>query len=318
MNDSKLDVRIFLTIGLIVLSVLHAVTLTTAQRVAPHVERALFDSPSTMAPIAPRGGINFDESRNSGGIVNTLPVNNAARDEIKRQTGSQPYCPPCDVNPPQATPVAPAKPSGMIAKPTTPRYSIEVFVLHNDPLSATVLNWFNTNATLQTWKKSTNHNTYTRDSGLYKTRYANQIPVSSFPVVLVTAPDGGHVYVSDRDTTPGGASELVKAISDAMKIQKQAKEQAQQPKPPPNQDSCFADGRQSLIDAIVTDCPDGNCEPMPREDREPFWRRWRDQSDSQGIEMLGLRLFRPLESMLTLSLVVVLVFGVVYVLRRLM
>jgi hypothetical protein len=315
MNASRLEVRIFLTVGLLIIVLLHAITLTTAQRVAPHIERALFEDASTAAPVSPLGGINFDDGRNSDGIVNTLPVNNAARDEIKRQR-QQPYCPPCDVNPPQvqpvrpspaAVPAAPANAPNMIAKPTTPRYSIELFVLHNDPLSATVLDWFNTNAMLQKWSKSTNHNTYTRDSAIYKTRFANSIPVGSFPVVLVTAPDGGHVYVADRTTMPAGASALVTAISDATKNQKEAKQKARESPAIDN-----TDGRRSLIEAIAADCKDGNCEP----EREPFWRRLQGQQEVDPVQGLLRSILRPGETLLTMVLIAVVVVAVVYFVKR--
>ncbi len=310
MNASRLEVRIFLTVGLLIIVLLHAVTLTTAQRVAPHIERALFEDASTAAPVSPLGGINFDDGRNSDGIVNTLPVNNTARDEIKRQR-QQPYCPPCDANPPkqplQIQPSPNANAADYIAKPTTPRYSIELFVLHNDSLSATVLDWFNTNATLQKWSKSTNRNTYTRDSAIYKTRFANSIPVGSFPVVLVTAPDGGHVYVADRTTMPTGASALVTAISDATKNQKEAKQKARESPAIDN-----TNGRRSLIEAIAADCKDGNCEP----EREPFWRRMQGQQEVDPVQGLLRSILRPGETLLTMVLIAVVVVAVVYFVKR--
>ena len=178
---------------------------------APHVEHAIFDSSQTSAPTAQRGGINFDETRNSDGIVHTLPVNSSARDEVKRQQLPLNYCPDC-VNPPRpynvpsypnVQPVQPVQPQmPMIARPTTPRYSIELFVLHNDRDSQQLLSWFNDDATLQKWRQSVNYNVYTRDNATYKTRFANKIPESSFPVVLVTDPTGGHVYLCDRTTKP--------------------------------------------------------------------------------------------------------------------
>lgn len=288
MDNTKSDVRIALSFGLIAFAIVQALTLVTAQRVAPHVEQAIFDSAQTNAPSALRGGINFDETRNSGGIVNTLPVNSSARDEVKRQQPPNPNCLTCINGQPRPLVATPSNPSiqpitqPMVAKPTTPRYSIELFVLHNDRDSQALLNWFNTDATLQKWRKQTNFNVYTRDNKTYLTRFANKIPESSFPAVLVTDPMGGHVYLYDRGSLPVSASALAGDIADKKRIQAEAVARQQTPT-----DQVMSDMGQSakdaLLDAIVgADCADGKCKP------KPFWRSDPSGTDSEMDPVQGL------------------------------
>lgn len=311
MDNTKADVRIALSFGLIAIAILQALTLVTAQRVAPHLEQAIFDSAQTNAPTALRGGINFDETRNSGGIVNTLPVNSAARDEVKRQ---QPNCIPCINGTPQPN-VQPARPATgqMVAKPTTPRYSIELFVLSDDRDSQTMLNWFNSDATLQKWRKQTNFNVYTRDSAIYKTRFVNKIPASSFPAVLVTDPTGGHVYICDRGSRPGSASALASGIAEAKRIQAEtvAADRARN-------DQVMSDigqgqsAKDSLLDAIVgADCVDGKCKP------KPFWRSDHDHgSDSDPVQGLLRMILRPGESIFQIVIILAAVVTFVFFLKR--
>ncbi len=321
MNNTKADVRIALSFGLIAIAILQALTLVTAQRVAPHLEQAIFDSTQTNAPTALRGGINFDESRNSGGIVNTLPVNSAARDEVKRQQPPNPNCLPCINGQPRPLVATPSNPliqpitQPMVAKPTTPRYSIELFVLHNDRESERLLNWFNTDSVLQKWRKQTNFNVYTRDSKTYLTRFANKIPESSFPAVLVTDPTGGHVYLCDRyqcdrGSRPESANALTSGIAEAKQIQAEtvARQQSQS-------EQVMSDGpsaKDSLLDAIVgADCVDGKCKP------KPFWRSDHDrESDSDPVQGLLRMFIRPGESIFQIVIILAAVVIIVFLVKR--
>lgn len=316
MEPNKVDIRVALTIGLIAFALLHAVSLTTAQRIAPHIEQALFDSPSTAAPNPPRGGINFDDSRNSGGVVNTLPVNSSARDEVKRQLPigqtQAADCLPCingQSRPLIATPINPSiQPitQPMVAKPTTPRYSIELFVIHNDPASQQLLGWFNSDATLQKWRKGVNFNVYTRDNRTYLTRFANKIPDTSFPCVLVTDPNGGSVYFCDRGTMPKNTTELTTIIAEKKKIQADtlARQDAVQ-----NDGSQPDSGRDTLLDAIVggPDCVDGVCKP------KPFWQSDPPTDSVQGILRM---IFRPGETIFLIVIILAAVVTIVFFIKR--
>lgn len=318
------DVRIALTAGLLAglgaMVLLHALTLATAQRVAPHIEHAIFETAQTNAPNPPRGGINFDESRNAGGVVNTLPVNSSARDEVKRQ---EPYCVPCNNPPavvaapsgnPAVQPVPPVTPNArtpMVAKPTTPRYSIEVFVLHNDPDSETILNWFNNE--LQSWKKSTNFNVYTKDNPIYLTRFAHKIPASSFPVVLVTDPRGGDVYACDRQSRPESVRALSAAVTEAKRIQAEVVARNRASDPPVNdtgQTQAIQSGKDSLLDAIVNECKDGKCDP-------PFWRRPTESNEtSDSVQGLLRMIVRPGESIFQIVIILAVVVTFIYFIKR--
>ena len=316
----KADIRIALSVGLIVFALVQGLAMATVQRIAPHVEQVLFDSAQTVAPNAPRGGINFDDSRNSGGIVNTLPVNSSARDEVKRQQPA-PYCAPCVNGNPQPSlqpvrPATPVAPGTMVAKPTTPRYSIELFVLSDDRDSQDLLNWFNNDSTLQKWRKGTNFNVYTRDSPTYKTRFANKIPVTSFPVVLVTDPTGGDVYLCDRRSRPATVGQLTTAIAEKKRIQAEtvARQRDEQLKRDIGQNigQVSPSAKDSLLDAIVgADCVDGKCKP------KPFWRSDHDHdSDSDPVQGLLRMVLRPGESIFQIVIILAAVVMIVFLVKR--
>jgi hypothetical protein len=313
-TSDRSEIRIVLTIGLLAAFVVHALTLTTAQRAAPYVEAALF---TERVETAPPGGINFDQVQNAG-PAHSLPVNAAARDELKKQA---PVCIPCQQVNGTTPQLQPSQPAGVNPKPVTARYSISVFVLHNDPESQRMLQWWNTNETLQKWRRATNFHVYTRDNELYKGRFASKIPPTAFPAVMVTDPSGGHVYLCDRTCLPKSEASLVQEVADATALQKQVVQQsALQPEPPVA--PFLYQAAAALGNATrPPDCPDGNCEPDNRLfpinlGDGGFLDRVRKPDQLEGVEGLIRSILRPGETLLTMGLVLVAVFLLVYFIKR--
>lgn len=321
--QSTKPVKVVISLGLLALALIHACSVVTFDRVVPAFETLILDKSDTVTPSAPAGGINYDSTR--FGPMNILPVNDAARDEIKKQLFRRPVpstnlrpppsaiCPDCP--PPQNPRPAPSPgpPATGETKPVkvSPRYSIELF-LSSDSVSQSLRQWFETHETLKRWRQSCNYNEYTPDNGLYRGRYADLIPVAAFPVVLVTGPDGGHVYVTEKNKMPASAAELVTAISEATKLYQSIQQQLTQPLPlvgPPTQSTAASHPPPDWTE----DCSGGNCPP----DRLGFLRPNRDSpSNVPQVESLLRWIVRPVDSSATLLLAVCVTAFVIYLLKR--
>lgn len=320
-----------LSAGLFVAILVNAMITAGVNRTVPKIEQYLLDTPQTVTPTAPPGGINFDSNRY--GSPNTLPVNDAARDELKRQILGRritPYyspnvtpnrvpnnCPDC---PPGTQPrPAPAQPNvqpnaqtpgNVQPVKTQERYSIELFVT-NDQQSQALQSWFKENSTLAKWTTTCNHNTYTADNPLYKSRYAPLIPPDAFPVVLVTAPNGGHVYAADRYALPQTAASLVTEISDATKLHQSIMAGNNSPLPAAPSPPVNAQAATHPAPDYVEQCADGNCTPT---DRFPLLDRLRDKSQN-NVEGLLSALFNPGQYLIQLGLAAAVVMLIVYIIR---
>ena len=119
-------VKIVLSFGLVALALFSALCVVVGQRVAPRIEQSLGIDQPVERSFAP-GGVSYDELRNAP--LNSVPVNESAAREIKRQDV---YCPPCDqvrspgftrfVN--YAEPITQA--SSPAPQPATPRQQVTV------------------------------------------------------------------------------------------------------------------------------------------------------------------------------------------------
>ena len=316
-----------LSAGLFVAIVVNAMITAGINRTVPKIEQYLLDTPQTVTPTAPPGGINFDSNRY--GSPNTLPVNDAARDELKKQILGRritpyrsPNCPDGACPPgtqPNAQPVPNSVPNAqqtnnMQPVKTQQRYSIELFVT-NDQQSQSLQSWFKENSTLAKWTTTCNHNTYTADNPLYKSRYAPLIPPDAFPVVLVTAPNGGHVYAADRYALPQTAAALVTEISDATKLHQSIMAGSTSPLPAQPSPPVNAQTSQHPAPDYIEQCADGQCPPG---ERFPLLDRLRDKSQN-NVEGLLTAIFSPTEFLIQVIVFAVLVAAVtiliVYIIR---
>jgi hypothetical protein len=322
--DNPKRFKIAISAGLIGAIVAHAIIFATVERTLPKVEQYLLDTPQTATPEAPPGGINFDSARY--GSPNTLPVNDAARDELKRQILGRritPYrspncpdgnCPPNyqpNVQPvPAKTVPSNTKPSNVQPVKTQERYSIELFVA-NDQQSQALQQWFKTHATLQKWTTTCNHNTYTADNPLYKSRYAALVPPDAFPVVLVTAPNGGHVYAADRYALPQTAAGLVTEISDATKLHQSIMAGNTSPLPAQPQPPVGSQTAQHPAPDYIEQCADGKCPP---DSRFPLLDRLKDKP-KDTVEGLLNALFSPAEFLMQILIVAIGTVIIIYLIK---
>ena len=318
--DNPKRFKIAISAGLIGAIVAHAIIFATVERTLPKVEQYLLDTPQTATPNAPPGGINFDSNRY--GSPNTLPVNDAARDEIKKQILGRritpyrsPNCPdgncPPNVQPvPANTVPANTKPSNVQPVKTQERYSIELFVT-NDQQSQALQQWFKTHATLQKWTTTCNHNTYTADNPLYKSRYAALVPPDAFPVVLVTAPNGGHVYAADRYVLPQTADSLVTEISDATKLHQSIMAGNTSPLPAQPQPPVGSQPAQHPAPDYMEQCIDGKCPP---DSRFPLLSKLKDKP-KDTIEGLLSAIFSPTEFLMQILIVAIGTVIIIYLIK---
>lgn len=347
MNDKPfhpqpVNVRVLASFGLILLLVViatvHAMAIVAGTRYAPDMEQIFPGNPKQMAPAK---GINFDSAVNSNGVVNTLPVNSAARDEVKRQKSNDITCIECTQNQAQnKTPISPAKtptaPRSMTPLPTSARYSIELFLLINDPRSNQIATWFAQDKTLMNWRKMTNYNLYSPSSTTYKTRYVNHVPVESFPAILVTAPDGGHVYLATKQIPE--LEQLKQDIADAVNRHKQWSNPAPTPPAPSPPAPLPLQGRgemgssgltSAIPDFIVgesqlaamlaeaSDCVDGQCDPNNRPgllDR-PLFDRLRDKT-TDPVTGIIRSVMRPGENIFLIVIILALVVTLIFFVKR--
>ncbi len=336
-QTEKQSVSILLTAGLLAVVLIHAIALSTAQRAIPRIENAIFGE--SLTDNYPRGGINFDAQRMYDRPVNALPINQSARDEIKRQNGGTPFTGtmngvtyvngvPCDTCPqpqsqprqPQPQPRPTPATSRPISKPVAPKYSLSLFVIAGDRTSQQLVDWFANDLRLKKLASGCNYQIYTRDNPLYKARFASMIPAESFPAVLFQDPSGGHVHVANGDSVSTSATQLGDDLEAAYRLQKQIVTTL------PNGPSPI----QSAGDLSTSptnsgsNCPDGNC---PEPERAPFWRRPSGGNDGGGLfpnlpsnsdPMQGIlrMIFRPGETIFQVVVVLAVVVTIVYFVKR--
>jgi hypothetical protein len=293
-------VKIVLSFGLVALALLSALCVVVGQRVAPRIEQSLGINQPVERSFAP-GGVSYDELRNAP--LNSVPVNESAAREIKRQDV---YCPPCDqvrspgftrfVN--YAEPITqasspapqPATPRQQVTVTSTPwanKYSLAVFV-GTDQASQRLLDWVNRDPQLSDLRKNVNFQAYTKDNPLYRERFGGVVPTDQFPAVVFTDSRGGHVYVAGAASLPSSASGLYAALKESTQIQQQATQPAQDPSSP-------------IAQEFDPSCPDGNCPPsrvpLLNPERERLFPNLRPK-DQDPIQSLLYWIWNPGEAIL--------------------
>ena len=163
-----------------------------------------------FSPDYQPGGINYDTTQAQ---AKAMPINESALREIKRQDVCV-DCLPFSQRRPAAPQPTPAKPSKLVSLPVAAKYSISLFVGLDAP-SQTLLEKWNTDADLQRLKRATNFHVYTKDNPLFKSRFADSIPVDSFPAILFTDPEGGSVWVASQTDIPSTAAGIWSAMQTA-------------------------------------------------------------------------------------------------------
>ena len=291
-------VKVVVSFGLVVLALFSALCVVVGERVAPRIEQSLGIEQPAERSYTP-GGVSYDELRNAP--LNTVPVNERAAREVKRQDL---YCPPCDqVRSPGFTRnVNYVLPITQTASPATPeiksqvtvtstpwaaKYSLAVFV-GTDQASQRLLDWVNRDPQLSDLRKNVNFQAYTKDNPLYRERFGGVIPTDQFPAVVFTDPRGGHVYVAGASSIPSSASALYNALRDSTQIQQQATR-------------TDPDGINPVVQEFDPNCPDGNCKPdrvpLLNPDRERLFPSLRPRNQDP-VQSLLYWLWNPGEAIL--------------------
>lgn len=271
-NEGGKAVKITITVGLVALVVFAAGLVVVFERMAPRIEAGLgFDPKQQYVP----GGVSYDQGKTAP--INQMPVNEEAAREKKKGNGllsglrnsqsayrAQSDCATCPqvVTQVSSSPSAPQpapQPSGMTSTPTTPKYSISVFV-GSDAKSQQFLDWWNKDANLQELRKQTNFQAYTKDNPLYRDRYAQLIQPIEFPGVIVSDPNGGHVYAASGYHAPTSGAILYREIREAFDVHQRVVQ-------PTDTNPVNSDTFEFSSSSAQPNCPDGNCLPA---DRQPF------------------------------------------------
>lgn len=248
-------VKIGVGIGVVLLTLTHAL-LIAGSCVIMHF-RSGDDVVPGWTPQAASGGPSGwhpNQPAISGPAYNPAPVNEAAAGELKQQ------CAPCNQvprrttnwqhsnpfnlkpgelllsvdpvlrSPSQHAPAIPAAPATPYMTPTSDQTrpaakQVQVLLfLDNGQQSQMIQSWFNNDPKLVHLKSSCDFQVYTSAHPLYRTRYANLVPVDQFPVVLVQDATGGHIHAAGKQFIPRTSAELVGDISRGYELYKQAKQ----------------------------------------------------------------------------------------------
>jgi hypothetical protein len=302
-NDT---IRIRLSLGLIVVAIVHAillgVVLTTVHYKPVQAQpQQGWSVPSYQPSVPSVGAIEKLEEPQS--------VNLQAQGEIKQQIRNCPpnclpqrvYPAPVVVQPtivqptvvtptvtPTVAPPVPATPNFVdttqpakeplvvtpVSNPASPppkkSYQIALFV-NADATSQRLQEWFTQNKQLAALKESCEFQVYTSTNAIYKTRYADIVPAEQFPVVLFQDSTGGHIHAAGRSMIPSSAEELYSDLRHGYLLYKQAK-QAQKTGAVKTKGYSWDDAITPTLYLSAEDCPDGYCPTPPSEDRRPLDR----------------------------------------------
>ncbi|MCM2370677.1 hypothetical protein [Aporhodopirellula aestuarii] len=300
----KDEIRIRLSAGLIVVAVLHAVMLAavfTALHRTPKPQVSDEWRLPTARP-APQVGRQIEK------LPEPAHVNLEAQGELKQQSGyCPPSCPPVvrpTIRPYHVVParpvVQPATPSpttvpaptvpapifvtptnandNAVPQPSPKRYQIALFI-GNDAKSQQLLEWFNKDAKLSKLRKSCEFQVYTESNALYKTRFADIVPASQFPVVLFQDSSGGHVHAAGYTMLPSTPAELYDDLRHGYELYQQTR-QAQKTGALKSRGYSWDSAISPTLQLSPEDCPDGYC---PIEPTEPTWRPFDRDRDREPL-----------------------------------
>lgn len=106
-----------------------------------------------------------------------------------------------------------------------PAKSYQVLLFLDDSSQAANLKaWWDNDRELLALRAKSSYQVYTPDNALYRTRFAQVVPASQFPAVLVQDATGGHIHAAGKSMIPGTPAELVSDIRAGWELYKQAKQ----------------------------------------------------------------------------------------------
>ena len=238
-NDT---IRIRLSLGLIVVAIVHAILLGI-------VLTTLKNEPSQSRSEQSWTVPNYRPAPPSVGTIEKLEqpqsVNLQTQGEIKQQIrNSPPNCVPqrvypapvvvqptivqpnvvtSTVSPTLAQPLVITPASSPASPPPKKSYQIALFV-NADSTGQWLQDWSTQNKQLAALKESCEFQVYTATNAIYKTRYADIVPAAQFPVVLFQDATGGHIHAAGRSMIPSSPEELYSDLKHGYTLYKQAKQ----------------------------------------------------------------------------------------------
>lgn len=311
----KDEIRIKLSVGLIVVAVIHAVLLgavfTALHRQPVPQKQADWTVPSSP-PVTPGVG-KFEK------LEVPPTVNLQAQGELKQQIIRRPCnpCPPTVVQPyvVPSVPIQPTAPAPIVVTPAKPvatpkpkpekkRYQLALFV-GSDAKSQQLLDWFNRDQKLIGLKSKCEFQVYTASNALYRTRYEEIVPVSQFPVVLFQDSTGGHVHAAGHTMLPRTAAELYSDLQHGYELYQQTR-QAQRTGALKTRGYSWDDAISPTMQLSSEDCPDGYCPVEPSDRWRPFDRdNDRDQLFDRDSDGRNALIWAGAGELATLALIVV-------------
>ena len=287
-------VRIKLSAGLLVVALLHAVAIVGLFEVV-HLPRHIPDQPEPWNVPVVRS-LEPPVSK----LTEPATVNLHAQGEMKQQqcidctptyvpatrriirpapTYVQPaptivYPTPTYVQP---VPMLPASQPSILVQPinTTPQPPAKDFQLvlfiGSDAKSQQLLDWFNRDPRLQAMRKTCEFQVFTSSNPLYQTRFAQDVPVEQFPVVLLQDKNGGHIHAAGRSMIPGTVDALYADFRKGYELYQQAR-QAQKTGAIKTRGYSWDAAISPTMQLRPGDCPDGFCPDETDESRRPGQR----------------------------------------------
>jgi hypothetical protein len=297
------EIRIRFSVGLIAVAIVHAVLLglvfTALHRKAPAPQRdSSWRVPARPAPVGSSVG-KIEK------LQEPQEVNLEAQGEIKQQIFRRfrrvpvrrcpsPQATTC--SPPQApavTVVTPAKKTESIKQegsqadagdnfleasvskpvsdaaspPPKKSYQLALFV-GTDSQSQQLQTWFDEHPSLSKLRGSCEYQVYTERNAVYRTRFADIVPVEQFPVVLFQDATGGHIHAAGRSMIPSKPDELYSDLHQGYELYQQAK-QAEKTGAVKSRGYSWDDAISPTLYLSAEDCPDGYCPVEPADNWRP-------------------------------------------------
>lgn len=168
-------------------------------------------------------------------------------------------------------------------RPGNKQFQLILF-LDSSAQSQQVIQWFRDDPTLAKARVASDFQYYRPDNPLYKSRFADIVPVSQFPVVLFQDADGGHIHAAGGNMIPSTPAELWDDMREGYRLYEEAKQGNMRTTGAIRTRGYSWDATiNPSLQLADADCPDGNC-PLP--DNEPSWRpfdRVRPDRDGGGL-----------------------------------
>lgn len=206
-----------------------------------------------------------------GRLAEPVHVNKAAQGELKQQNGAcQPYriVGPTVVYPTQTRPKTPATTA---VKPKDKKlYQLALF-LDGSERSRVVKLWFDKHAGLVQMRKGCSFQTYTSGNAIYKSRFADVVPVNHFPAVLFLDANGGHIHAAGGPMLPSTADGMLSDLKAGFQLYHQARNAPKTGALRGAEEESKGYNWDANVrpDMRLSDCPDGNC---PNDTTTDLWR----------------------------------------------